>query len=201
LPSFVSRLVVLYSVFVIDVGFPFDLTNDGHGLRKLPGPVLISVRRQCVFEYVEVWENILSGNLQLIQRDFEGRGNDGSSGRIWNIALQTTLLNLTFLIGRFFNTKISRALGTLRRETRGAGVSNAVFFTFLAFSFFRVAHPSPGRYVGESNLALRVVVERKLGFRCTFGKRVDLSMSTSHLRSYFWKMPAETEETILGCLQ
>src|SRR5271155_4878080 len=30
-------------------------------------------------------------------------------------------------------------------ETRGAGVSNAVFFTFLAFSFFRVAHPSPDR--------------------------------------------------------
>src|SRR5277367_504185 len=26
-------------------------------------------------------------------------------------------------------------------------------------------------------------------------------MSTSHLRSYFCKMPAETEETILGCLQ
>jgi hypothetical protein len=49
LPSFVSRLVVLYSVFVIDVGFPFDLTSDGHGLRKLPGPALISVRRQCVF--------------------------------------------------------------------------------------------------------------------------------------------------------
>jgi hypothetical protein len=49
LSSFVSRLVVLYSVFVIDIGFPFDLTNDGHGLRKLPGSALISVRRQCVF--------------------------------------------------------------------------------------------------------------------------------------------------------
>lgn len=48
-PSFLSLLVVLYSVFVIDVGFPFDLTNDGHGLRKLPGPALISVRQQCVF--------------------------------------------------------------------------------------------------------------------------------------------------------
>jgi hypothetical protein len=47
--SFVSRLVVLYSVFVIDVDLPFDLPSDGHGLRKLPGPALISVRRQCVF--------------------------------------------------------------------------------------------------------------------------------------------------------
>jgi hypothetical protein len=49
LPSFVPRLVVLYSVFVIDVGFSFDLANDSHGLRKLPGPALISVRWQCVF--------------------------------------------------------------------------------------------------------------------------------------------------------
>ena len=48
-PSFVSLLVVLYSVFVIDVGFPFDLTNDGHDLRKLPGLALVSVRQQCVF--------------------------------------------------------------------------------------------------------------------------------------------------------
>jgi len=34
---------------VIDVGFSFDLINDGHGLRKLPGPALIRVRQQCVF--------------------------------------------------------------------------------------------------------------------------------------------------------
>jgi hypothetical protein len=48
-PSFVSLLVVLYRVFVIDIGFSFDLTDDGHGLRKLAGPALISVRQQCVF--------------------------------------------------------------------------------------------------------------------------------------------------------
>jgi hypothetical protein len=47
-------------------------------------------------------------------------------------------------------------------ETHGASVSNAVSFAFLAFSFFRVAHPSSSRYVGESRLALRVVIERDL---------------------------------------
>jgi hypothetical protein len=99
------------------------------------------------------------------------------------------------------NTEISIAWENLRLGMCDAILSNAVSFTLLAFSFFKGAHTSSDHYVEESSLPLRIVFERKLGFGCTFGIRVDLSMFMSHFRSYIRKMPVETEETILGCLQ